>query len=166
MKKIPLTQGKYALVDDADYECLKQFNWRIRITGRQVYAIRDLPKHKGKRRTMPIQRFLLNAHPPLYIDHINSDGLDNRRSNLRICTKQQNNMNQRPQVGKSSVYKGVTWRTRDKIWAAQIHINKKTIHLGHFKLETDAARAYNEAAKIYFGEFAKLNDLDALAKEE
>ena len=96
---------------------------------------------------------------PKFIDHIDNDPLNNNIENLRETTRSQNLMNQKPRKNKSSKYKGVSWYKRDKIWQAQIKINKKQIHLGRFKLEKDAALAYNKAAIELFGEFACLNNL-------
>jgi hypothetical protein len=90
------------------------------------------------------------------IDHINGDGLDNRRENLRICNHQQNSGNQGPRGG-SSRFKGVCWHKNHRIWAAFIGIDFKQKHLGHFHTEEEAARAYDVAALEHFGEFAKLN---------
>ena len=92
-------------------------------------------------------------------DHINGNGLDNRRCNIRLCEHRQNMWNQGSRKNTSSIYKGVTFFKRDGSWQAKIAPNGKTIHLGYFQTEAEAAQAYNEKAKEIFGEFAKLNDL-------
>lgn len=93
------------------------------------------------------------------VDHINGDGLDNRRSNLRVVTHAENLTNRSGWKKSSSKYKGVTWFKRDSKWQAKICPKGKTIHLGYFDSEIDAAKAYNEAAKIYFNSACKLNEV-------
>lgn len=146
-KEIPLTQGKVTIVDAADYDWLNQWKWHITSHG---YASRD-PK------TTYLHRFILNAPKGMWVDHINGDRLDNRRCNLRICTRQENLRNQKKQSGRSSKYKGVCWHNQSKCWMAYIKHNKVSMNLGCYKKEEDAACAYNEAATRLFGEFAKLN---------
>jgi len=91
------------------------------------------------------------------VDHINHNGLDNRRSNLRVCSKKQNQLNRRPDSGSTSEFKGVHWsKTRNK-WYARIHLNGNDKHIGVFISEIDAARAYDRYAAEHFGEFAYLN---------
>lgn len=112
-------------------------------------------------RGVSLNRFLLNPNMGLVVDHINGNTLDNRRSNLRICTFRQNSMNSRPSKNpkKSSIYKGVSLLKKYNTWRAYIVINNKQIHIGIFKTEIQAALAYNEKAKVLFGEFACFNDI-------
>lgn len=153
---IPLTQGKFTLVDADDYDWLTQWKWWCDSTG---YAS-GIPE---KRRQMRLHRFILAAPRGLYVDHINRDKLDNRRSNLRVCTQQDNSRNSPPRstAGRSSPYKGVSIDRQYQIekWQAVIHCNGKRVHLGHFNSEIAAALAYNEAARKIFGEFAFLNEI-------
>lgn len=93
------------------------------------------------------------------VDHRNHNTLDNRRSNLRVCTNSQNCANKKKASGKSSGYKGVTWFKRDNCWKAQIKVNYRNIHLGYFDKEADAAAAYNKSAIRIFGEFALINKI-------
>ena len=94
----------------------------------------------------------------MQIDHINDNGLDNRRSNLRICSQSQNLMNcRKPKTLFSSKYKGVSWVQKHKRWKVSIAFKGKRKYIGHFLSEIDAAKAYNKAAEKYFGEFARLN---------
>lgn len=119
----------------------------------------------GKRTGAFLHRMLLGlTDRKIFVDHINHNGLDNRRENLRICSNFQNQGNSRPQKkeGKTSKYKGVWFYKKGhhkKPWVAGIQISGKMIHLGSFALENDAALAYNKAAQIYFGDFAKVNNI-------
>ena len=157
--KIPLSQGKFAIVDDGDYDWLNQWKWCISSGG---YAIRvqhiGYFNGKKKQKTFRMHRIIMNAPDDMDIDHINGNALDNRRCNLRICTISQNLCNQKKTRGKSK-YLGVDWHKIAKKWRAAIQINKKRYYLGCFISEIDAARAYNEAAKKLHGEFARLNVL-------
>jgi hypothetical protein len=106
-----------------------------------------------------MHRIILNAPPHLVVDHINHNGLDNRKANLRLCTVAQNNQNTRPHANpnKLSKYKGVSLDKNRNLYIALIHRNKKNYYLGRFKNETDAAKAYDKKAAELFGEFAYLN---------
>ena len=95
--------------------------------------------------------------PKIQVDHIDGDGLNCQDENMRLCTQTENSRNSKIQVNNSSGYNGVNWESNSKKWKAQIAINKKQTHLGLFLSAIDAARAYDEAAKKYYGEFAKLN---------
>ncbi len=158
MMKIPLSKGKFAIVDDVDFELVNRYKWHTKDTktGKRWYANRSV--WGPPRKNILLHRFLLNPKPDEQCDHINGDGLDNRRSNLRIATNSQNNMNRQKQSGKySSHFKGVTWHKLGNKWMAQIHFNNKILYLGLFLNEIDAAKAYNLAASKYFGEYANLN---------
>jgi hypothetical protein len=157
MKEIELTQGKVALVDDEDYEYLSQWNWYASKAKYTFYARRNLTSEDGKRSTKRMQRDILEhvlgglgGH---VVDHINGDGLDNQRSNLRVASHRENMFNSRRRL--SSIYKGITY-TRG-YWCAQIHVGGKRIHCGYYSTPEEAASAYDDAAKKYFGEFARVN---------
>lgn len=163
MKKIPLTQGKFALVDDEDFERLSQFKWYT-LSARRVstqYAVRNEQAGEystyKQRKQVRMQRYILNYSGPLEVDHKNGNGLDNRKENLRVCSGQQNRVNRGPSKCNKTKLKGVT-RYYHK-FAAKIRINKKLKHLGYFFSPQEAALAYNAAAKAYHGEFAKLNNV-------
>ena len=151
-KLIPLTRGKFAIVDDGDFEWLNRRKWRY--DGR--YAVRSIWKN-GKDKTTYMHRIILNTPPGLQSDHMSGDRLDNRRCNLRICTSSQHHANRRKQPGYTSQYKGVRWSAKWNKWRAQIYCGGKSLHLGGFDEEYAAARAYDIAAIRYFGEFARLN---------
>ena len=127
-KKIPLTQGKYAIVDDENYEWLSKHKWYAHREGNTFYALRHT---KGKnRKTLRMHREILGVPEGMEADHRSGDGLDNREINLRICTSQENRFNQRKQEGRSSNYKGVYWNKRDRKWYAQIRHNGKGAYIG------------------------------------
>jgi hypothetical protein len=158
MKRIPLTQGKVALVDDEDYVWLSQWKWCAHLVGKKWYAVHN--HYEG-----PIQhhwrmhRLIMKAGKGKQVDHINGDGLDNRKENLRFCTHTGNMRNAGPHCDGSSGYKGVYWHRKNSRWQAHITINGKQRYLGHFRVKEDAARCYNEAASKHYGEFAWLNPL-------
>ncbi len=149
---IPLTRGLFALVDAEDYAQLSRFQWFAEGGPRTYYAVR---KENGK--SIKMHRQILNAPDNLVVDHIDHNGLNNRKSNLRLATFTQNCQNQRRISHGTSKYKGVHWNKRLKKWAAQITCDKKTHHLGYFTNEIDAAKAYDRAAKKYHREFAVPN---------
>jgi hypothetical protein len=153
MKKIKLTQGKITLVDDEDFELLSKHRWCATKIGNNFYAVRCA---RNNERVYMHHIITGKPLPGFLIDHINHDGLDNQKRNLRLCSKTQNGMNIKPKVNK---LKGITKinEHRRKPWRAQIVVNKKHINLGNFGNEIDAAFAYDAAAKKYFGEFAALN---------
>lgn len=149
---IPLTRGEYAKVELADRDSVAQFLWKCRITCGKKYAARCV-----SRKTVQMHRYLMGNSSPLEIDHINGDGLDNRRSNLRFATPSQNKANRKKVDGCRSKYKGVAWYERDKLWGARICKNGQGYTLGYSKNEQDCAIMYDVAAQLLHGEFAVLN---------
>ena len=161
MKKIKLTQGQFALVDDADYEWLNQYKWyACKIRG-NFYAVRHSPVENRKRHTILMSRQILglNYGDSREADHRNHNTLDNRRNNIRICTHQQNMGNRKLTLNTSSRFKGVTWDKAKNRWKAQICINGRQTYLGLFLSEKKAALAFNDVSKKYHGEFACLNQI-------
>ena len=156
MKKIPLTMGKHALVDDEDYEELMKHEWRC---ATRCYAVRWV-YIEGKRTLIWMHRVILGLvkGDSKETDHIDGDGLNNQRHNLRAGTHKQNGHNLRPRKKQgTSRYKGVCWHKIYKRWLASIGVNNKKINLGYFDDEKEAALAYDEAARKYHGEFARCN---------
>ena len=155
MKEIKLTQGKVALVDDEDYERVDQFKWTAIKLGHSYYAVRQFWTG-GKHQNILMHRFILgdSTHE---IDHKNNDGLDNRKCNIRYCTRTENLRNRLPFRGGSSAYKGVRKPVNYNKYIASIRVCKKPIHIGVFINEIDAAKAYDNAVKKYFGDFGYLN---------
>lgn len=159
MKEIQLTQGKFALVDDGDFEFLNQWKWYVHPCLHTWYAYRNNEANWKKRKT--IMHRIIFEHIPIgyQIDHINGNGLDNRRSNLRLCTCAQNQWNQSMRTDNTSGYRGVFWHKSSKCWTSSIRVHGKQIYLGLFKDKESAAVVYNEAALKYFGEFARVNEV-------
>lgn len=163
MKLIPLTQGKFAQVDDEDYEWLNQWKWTLFKMKTNNYAYRRKYKN-GKYESILMHRQILGlTEQKILGDHENNNGLDNQRVNLRKSTAQQNSMNRRSRKNSTSKYLGVSICKVNKngkiykYWKCQIKNSKKVIHLGYFKNEEDAAKCYNESAIKYHKAFANIN---------
>jgi hypothetical protein len=153
MKLLPLTRGMCAIVDESDYADLARFNWcASKARAGFWYAMR-----KEGTRTIYMHRQLL-GFPDALVDHRNHNTLDNRRTNLRVATRSQNQAN-RTRARGTSKFVGVHKHRNG--WVAQIRCNNEHRYLGYFRSETDAARCYNAAAAKAHGEFATINDLQA-----
>ena len=160
MKKINLSQGKVALVDDEDYEMIMEYNWCANYDGHNYYAVNSKLK-------LRMHRIIMKAQKWQIVDHKNGNTLDNQKANLRIATGSQNHANRIPNKRGYSKYLGVyaTFRHLKKTgkqkiyWNAQLIKDGKKYRLGIHKTEEDAALAYNEAAIKHHGEFARLNIL-------
>lgn len=154
---IPLSNEKFALVDAGDFERTNEKIWTAAKGNTTHYALfRDYTT----KRTVFLHRWLFDLQDEtILIDHINFDGLDCRRGNLRMCSKTENNRHSRKWRSETtSRFKGVSFAPRHLLkWNAQISINRKTIRLGRFATEAEAAAAYNTFASQQFGEFAILN---------
>lgn len=150
MKVIKLTQGKFAIVDDSDHVGLSKYKWYAAKRGYGFYAQR-----MKNRQIIQMHRLLTGALKGQDVDHINGDTLDNRRENLRIVTRSQNEWNRDKQRNNSTGYKGVIL-SRGR-YIARIRVHSKLINLGSFSDKKEAALAYNGGATKYHGEFAKLN---------
>jgi len=156
MKEIQLTQGRAALVDDADFDWLNQFKWSLSVGDYTDYAYR-MTQVNYKQSNVKMHRQILSAPKGVQVDHWNGDGLWNLRSNLRLCTPSQNQSNQKKLAFASSTYKGICWSKRLNKWIAQIQVNRKHIYLGLFREERKAAEAYDQKARELFGDFANTN---------
>jgi HNH endonuclease len=158
MVEVPLTQGKVALIDDEDAERVLAYKWCTQWdkSSPRWRAIRYSGRKHG-RRTALLHRFIMDAPDGVQVDHINQDPLDNRRSNLRLATNSQNNCNKGRHIDSSTGFKGV-WRHK-KLGAFQAGIEHqgKKYHLGYFTTAEEAARAYDIAALMLHGEFARVN---------
>ena len=158
MKKISLTKGKFALVDDEDYDFLMQWKWYCGSHGyaeRSVYLGKINGSHKSRRILM--HRQLMNTQDAMQVDHIDGDKLNNSKNNLRNVTDGENKLNKPAQKNGKSKYKGVHWHGQRKKWTAQIKRGKKRLSLGLFLREEEAAMAYDIAARELHGEYAYQN---------
>ena len=152
MKYIKLTKDKFAIVNDEDYEKVNQHKWCYDCLD---YAVRN----KGQSKKQRMQNFILNPPIGFIIDHINGNGLDNRRNNLRIATQSQNRANSIINKNNTSGHRGVYWYKPYNKWMVMIMVNYKQIFLGYHIDKLKAVRIYNKSAIKYFGEFAKLNNI-------
>ena len=162
MKEIQLTQGKVALVDDDMYEYLNQWKWYASGSHGKFYARRNLRINKKYLGCILMHRLIVkNTDSKMHTDHFNGDTLDNRKENLRICTASENLRNRKKHYNNKSGYKGVGKYDNNKLkFRSYITYEKKRVHIGYYNTEKEAARAYNEAAIKYHGEFANLNKID------
>ncbi len=153
---IPLTRGKFAIVDPDDYDRLNSHKWLYNPkTEFNGYAQRT-KQVNGKSKTIAMHQAVCTAPAGMVIDHINRNGLDNRKANLRPATAMQNSWNRRSRRGKNR-FKGVTWEKQMKKWRVIVTRDGKQIQLGFFDDEIEAAKAHDKAAKKYHGQFAMLN---------
>lgn len=170
MKEIFLSQGQKTTVSDEDFEFLSQWSWSAEKKVRSSYHAVRCPKFKKTDGTWTsrhiamhnvIAERIFGAIPcDKVVDHINRNPLDNTRTNLRICSVHENSRNTGKQKGTSSKYKGVYFAKDRNKWHARLYCNKTLHQLGYFPNEKDAAKAYNKAAVLYFGEFAFLNVIE------
>lgn len=150
---VPLTQGRFALVDAIDAECVMQHKWCVADYRGSCYAVGWVD---GKQ--IKLHRFLLNAPDGVMVDHKNHNPLDNRRENIRLCTNSQNQQNRLKRRGVTSQFKGVMWSKKNHRWMAYIYRDGDQEYLGSFLREEDAAETYRKRAVELFGEFAHLID--------
>ena len=152
MRKIKLTKGKFAIVDDSDFRWLNRWRWQVNTKGYAIHIhyIRMI-NGKQENKTISMHRIILNAPKNKQVDHINHNILDNRRNNLRLCTSSQNSMNRKPLslTGLKGIYK----KSKNR-WGAEINTGDTRIFLGSFISPIDAANAYEKASRKLFGEFA------------
>ena len=160
-KRIPLTKGEFTIIDDADFDLVSKWKWFLVSSKIDRSALKYAGRNEhngGKKSTILLHRVLTGVKPGLVVDHIDGDGLNNQRGNLRICTHQQNISNSKKRKnGVSSGYIGVHHHSQNPCFVSQIRSGPKTIHLGCFKNAIDAAKAYDSAALRLRGKYARLN---------
>lgn len=160
----PINGGIAVLLDQEDLPHVERFSWSAQVHPRVTYAQANVWRG-DQRTTMTLHRFIARAADNEHVDHENGDGLDCRKSNLRICLKFQNNRNARTRVDNSSGYKGVSWYAAGENWMAGIMLDGKRRHIGYFDTREQAARAYDLVAQRAWGEFAWLNFPDERVSE-
>jgi len=156
-RRIPLTRGKYAIVDPDDYDGLSQYKWQAYKSRNTFYAARFGRRGKdSKRKCYPMHRDVMEIAEGKVCDHISGDGLDNRKANLREASCAENGWNSgKGRVRSRSRYKGLAWDRRFGKWEVRISVNGRRIYIGRFEDESAAARAYDCAAVAYHGRYAK-----------
>ena len=147
MKTIPLTRGYTAIVDDADFELLSRYKWRATVItprNKVIYARGSVRQNVRQNKSFFMHRKIVGATKGQLVDHINRNGLDNRRCNLRFVTDSQNKYNCGKTKSNTSGFKGVVWHRKARKWQAQINVDKRTKYLGLFSNMSDAVAAYAE----------------------
>lgn len=159
-KEIKLTKGQVAIVDDEDYIKINQYKWCVykKYNGK-YYAKRGIKVNK-KSKSILMHRQILDYPDTEEIDHINGNGLDNRKENIRICNRSQNKGNVNKYSNNLSGYKGVCWCKVKKRWRVTIQYIGKQTYLGYFDDIIEAAKIYDKKARELFGKFAKTNFID------
>lgn len=161
MLELPLSKGRYAIIDNFDLELVMRYEWYYykAKAGHNEYAMApDRIFGQAKAKPIFLHKLLMRSANGLHVDHINGNGLDNRRENLRLCTSRQNSYNSKKRViNASSKYKGVHLLKGGNKWKAQINKDGIHYHLGQFDTEILAAEAYNVKAIELFGSFSGLN---------
>lgn len=159
-KLIPVHGGYFAEIDDDDFGIVSPFKWHAMKGRNTVYAATNVRREGGGYSTVAMHRMINETPKGLHTDHIDGNGLNNQRANLRTATRTQNAHNRAPNKGSVSAFKGVHWNKRKRRWIASIRVKKKSIFLGQHKDEASAAAAYDRAATQYFGEFARTSKGD------
>lgn len=163
MITMELTKGKFCLIDQESVDIISEHNWHCTaLHGSSLYYAATNVRKGDRQKQVLMHRLIMGCRAGQEVDHIDGNGLNNQRSNLRLATHQQNLFNQKKRAGGTSSYKGVSWCKRSEKWLSQIMINKKTKFLGYFADELSAAVAYDTAAIALFGEFARKNFSDSV----
>jgi hypothetical protein len=158
-RKIYLGLGRFTIVEPRDYYLIRRFKWFVHGNGSNLYAARSALTDDLRSRIIYLHRQLMSPPAGLVVDHRNCDSLDNRRANLRVVTQAVNMRNRRKRKNTSSRYIGVHFDKQRNKWSVHIRYNGRKIWLGRFDDESEAARAYDAAAKKYFGEIVRLNNV-------
>lgn len=146
------------LIDSEDYELISKYKWHVH-KWRYVFYVQAWTNINGKGKTLLMHKLILGAKRKEIVDHIDGNGLNNQKTNLRICTNTQNCWNQRIAKNNTTGFKGVTFVKATKRYRARIRVNSKLILVGDFKTAQEAGEAYNWAALNHYGDFARLNPI-------
>ena len=157
VNRIKLTRGMFTIVDKKDYITLSKMKWYATGSGGGGVSRGQYHYAYTKGGKIQMHRLIMGAKKGQIVDHKNGDTLDNRRKNLRICSKIQNVQNAKMPITNKSGYKGVCLKKGSNRWAVQIASKGKKIHIGYFGTPLEGAKAYNKAARKHHGEFARLN---------
>ena len=152
---VPLTKGLVAVVDIDDLSVVEGYNWFSKIDKRCAYAMRKSVGLDGKRKTLLMHREIAYAPDSMEVDHIDSDGLNNRRINLRVATHEENTRNARVRLDNKSGVKGVHWSSRAQRWMASVRIDGRQVHIGTFRDLDAAVTARKSATDKAHGRFAR-----------
>jgi hypothetical protein len=158
MKKIPLSRGHFAIVDDEDFDKVSKLKWHVRESkqGCKTLYATSSRRNEGKV-ALRMHRLIIGAELRFQVDHIDGNGLNNQKSNLRICTHHQNQFNKSFSDKNKSGFKGVSSHQNSEKFRARLKLNGREIHLGLFSDKMEAALAYDLAAVKHFGQFARTN---------
>lgn len=159
-----LTQGKHAIINSDDWDLIKTHKWFAYKNGNNFYAATQIPIGKRKQRMLGMHRVIIGSHDKKYVvDHIDGNGLNNTRENLRLCKPQENSKNSSIRKTNKSGFKGVDFHKGSKKWRAQISSNGKKIHIGYFDTPINAHKAYCEFAKKHHQEFANFGHFSSIS---
>lgn len=161
---VQLTRGYEAIIDAEDVPLVEGWNWYAHVQRRAdgkiraVYAVRDSRGYvDAKQKEVRLHRIIMSAPDDLAVDHIDCNGLNNRRANLRLATRAENNKNSRMRSDNASGFKGVHWNATYGKWNAQIRVNGKRLSLGYFTDIEDASGAYAKASAELHGDFGRIS---------
>lgn len=152
---VPLTMGKFAKIDRCDIDLVHHWNWRCMVHRNTCYAVRSITID-GKKSTILMHRVLLDAGDGFQVDHINRDGLDNTRKNIRLATASQNRLNQGVRSDSRSGLKGAFWSDERLKWRSHITVDGSKVYLGSYDAPEDAHAAYARASREFHGEFGSV----------
>jgi len=156
---VPLTQGYEATIDVEDVQLVEKYTWHVRDGRGPKYAVTSITKD-GIRVNIRMHRLIFNSPDHLEVDHIDGNGLNNRKrgpgGNLRLATPSENRCNRGRQANNTSGYKGVSWDKSRQLWTAHIRVNNEQKNLGRYKTPEDAYEAYKSAAKVWHGNFGRI----------
>lgn len=157
MKKIKLNLNKFAFIDSEDFNKVSAYKWYADKSGNGFYAVANSKDENGKHKKIRMHQFIFGKKIGFQIDHIDGNGLNNMKSNLRYATHSQNQHNRKKYTNNTSDLKGVFWHKNKKKWYSAIRVSSKLVHLGYFDSKLKAHETYCKAALRFHGDFARIN---------